>query len=105
MTNPLRLSLSRGSTLIEMLISLMLLGIISSVVTLAIRRVTPLDPNDPMTIIADTINAVLKSGRPTTLQFVVNGRPAVATLSPDGSVVADSALHLERFTGQNLRAR
>jgi prepilin-type N-terminal cleavage/methylation domain-containing protein len=95
----------RGLTLIEMLITLTLLGVLAAVTTLAIRRVTPPDPNDPLTVIADTINAVMKSGRPATLQFMVNGRPALATLNPDGSVVADSVLHVDRLTGESNRAR
>lgn len=95
---------SRGSTLLEMLITLALLGVIASVVTLAIRRIAPPMP-DPMTIIADTIEAVIRSGRPTTIQFVVNGRPALATLNPDGSVIADSALRIDRLTGRSTRAR
>jgi hypothetical protein len=99
-----RAAKSSGGTLIEVLISLVLLGIISSVVTLAVRRITPPDPTDPLTIIGDTINSVIASGRPLTLQFVVNGRAALATVSPDGSVIADTILHIERFTGRRRRA-
>jgi prepilin-type N-terminal cleavage/methylation domain-containing protein len=95
----------RGSTLIEMLVTLALLGILASVTTLAIRRITPPAPDDPMTVIADTINAVMRSGQPATLQFVVNGHPAFATLNPDGSIIADTALHVDRFTGRSTRAR
>ena len=29
---------------------------------------------------------------------MVNGRPAVATVNPDGSILADTRLHIERFT-------
>jgi prepilin-type N-terminal cleavage/methylation domain-containing protein len=95
----------RGGTLIEMLITLALLGVLASVTTLAIRRITPPDPNDPLTVIADTIIAVMKSGRPATLQFIVNGRPALATLNPDGSVIADTVLHIDRLTGESTHAR
>ena len=95
----------RGGTLIEMLITMTLLGIIAAVTTLAIRRVTPLPTDDPVTIIADTLSAVLTSGRRTTLEFMVDGRPAFATLNPDGSIVADTALHIDRFTGRRFRAR
>jgi prepilin-type N-terminal cleavage/methylation domain-containing protein len=92
-----------GNTLVEMLITLALLGIIASVATLAIRRIIPPSPSDPTTIIADSIDAVFKSGSPTTLRFMIRGRPAAATLNPDGSIVADSALHIDRFTGRTNR--
>jgi len=88
-----------------MLVTLALLGVIASVTTLAIRRATPPDPNDPMTIIADTIDAVIRSGEPVTLAFLVNGRPAFATVNPDGSIVADTVLHVDRLTGRSTRAR
>ena len=94
-----------GGTLVEMLVTLVILGIIASVTTLAIRRTTPPNPDDPMTIIADTVNEVLRSGRPATLQFTVNGRPALATIKPDGSVISDTALHIDQFTGGSTRAR
>lgn len=94
----------RASTLVEMLITIILLGLIASVTTLATRRFTPPPANDPSTIIADTMKAVLASGRPRTLQFVVNGRPALATLNVDGSIVADTALHIDRLTGRPIHA-
>jgi prepilin-type N-terminal cleavage/methylation domain-containing protein len=105
MTTALKLPSRRGGSLIEILISLTILGIISSVVTVAIRRMPPADPADPMTRIADTINAVLASGRPTTLQFMVNGHPALATLNPDGTVIADTVLRVDRFTRRRLGER
>lgn len=94
-----------GGTLVEMLVTLIILGVIASVTTLAIRRTAPPDPHDPMTVIADTMNEVLRSGRPATLQFMVNSRPALATVKPDGGIIADTALHIEQFTGRSTRAR
>ena len=94
-----------GGTLIEMLITLAVLGIIASVVTLAMRRVSPPDPSDPMTVISDTISSVVASGRPATLEFLVSGHRTIATVNPDGSVIADTILHIERLTGRSLRAR
>jgi hypothetical protein len=67
--------------------------------------VTPPPANDPTVIIADTLERVLSTGRAISLQFVVNGRPADATVYPDGSVLADSALHIDRFTGRPIDVR
>jgi len=105
MTRAIRSASRRGGTLIELLISLSLLGIMASVVTLAVRRIAPPDPTDPMTIIGDTTSVIMASGQPATLEFEVNGQLVFATLNPDGSIVADSLLAIERFTGRRLRAR
>jgi hypothetical protein len=51
------------------------------------------------------MNEVLRSGRPATLQFMVNSRPALATVKPDGGIIADTALHIDQFTGRSTRAR
>lgn len=92
-------------TLIEVIVTTMALGIIASVATLALRRFTPPRATDPATIIDDTLTAVMKTGRPVTLSFTVNGQPAVATVNPDGSIVADSALHVDRLSGRTSHAR
>ena len=92
-----------GATLVELVVTVSLLGLVASVTTLAARRITRPDPNGPATIVADSLDAVLSSGRPMTLQFIVGGRPLLATIGPDGGVVADSALHIDRFTGRSTR--
>ena len=94
-----------GYTLIEMVITLALLGIVALMTTLGIRRFTRPSPGDPGTIIADTLERVLATGRSVTLQFVVNGRPVLATVNPDGSVIADTALRVNRFTGRSTNAK
>ena len=91
-------------TLLELIVCVAVLGLTASVATLAMRSAVPPDPNDPMTIIADTLETVLGTGTPATLQFTINGRPALATLNADGSIVADSTLGIDRFTGRRTRA-
>ena len=93
-----------GVTLLELIVCVAVLGMMASVATLAMRGAEPRDRNDPATIIADTLEIVLGTGTPATVQFVVNGRPAVATINPDGSIVADSILGIDRFTGRSTRA-
>ena len=93
-----------GVTLLELIVCVAVLGLTASVATLAVRSAVPPDPNDPMTIIADTLETVLGTGTPATLQFTINGRPALATLNADGSIVADSILGIDRLTGRRTRA-
>lgn len=91
----------RGATLVELIVTVALLGLVASVTTLAARRIARPDPQAPAVIVADSLDAVLSSGRAMTLEFVVGGRPLFATIKPDGGVVADTALHMDRFTGRN----
>jgi hypothetical protein len=93
-----------GATLLELIVCVAVLGLMASVATLALRSAVPPDPNDPMTIIADTLETVLATGAAATLQFDVNGRPALATINPDGSILADSILGIDRFTGRSTHA-
>ncbi|HTJ20761.1 MAG TPA: prepilin-type N-terminal cleavage/methylation domain-containing protein [Gemmatimonadaceae bacterium] len=94
-----------GMTLLELIVCVAVLGLTASVSALALRHAAPPDPNDPMTIIADTLESVLATGAPATLRFNVSGRPALATVNPDGSILADSILAIDRFTGRSTRAR
>jgi hypothetical protein len=36
---------------------------------------------------------------------MVNGRPVFATVNPDGSVVADTAIQVNRFTGRSVNGK
>jgi len=88
-----------------MLITVALLGIVASMTILGVRRFARPSPSDPRTIIADTLERVLATGRPVTLQFIVNGRPVLATVNPDGSVIADTAIQVNRFTGRSTNGK
>ncbi|MGH7622424.1 MAG: type II secretion system protein [Gemmatimonadaceae bacterium] len=89
----------RGTTLIEMLVSVVLLGIVASLATPALRRAAAPPTGDVFTAIAESLDVAIASGRSITLQCVGQRRPAFATVHPDGSVVADSAIHIDRLTG------
>jgi prepilin-type N-terminal cleavage/methylation domain-containing protein len=90
----------RGTTLIEMLVTVVLIGILASVATPALRRVAMPPVSDAFTAIAESLDVAIASGRTITLPLSVESRPAFATVGPDGSVVADSALHIDRLTGR-----
>lgn len=94
-----------GVTLVELLVTITILGVLSTVATLAVRRIEKPNPDDPRTLLANGIRTVLKTGKPARLHFVIDGVVANATILPDGSVVADSALMVERLTGIPARAK
>ena len=94
-----------GVTLIELLVTLTVLAVMSSVTVMAVRRMDPPRPEDPNTILADTLRAVVATGKSAIVRVLVNGAPVSATVRPDGSIVADSALAFDRFTGLPAHAR
>jgi len=89
----------RGVTLIELIVTLVILAIISGVTVLAIRRIDPPRPDDPRAIFADTLRAVLASGRPAVVHLLTDSGPASGVVRTDGSVIADSILDIDRLTG------
>ncbi len=95
----------RGVTLIELIVTLVILAVISGVTVLAVRRIDPPRPTDPRTIFADTLRAVLASGRPTVIRLVTDSGPASGTVRADGSIVADSILDIDWLTGAPAHAR
>jgi prepilin-type N-terminal cleavage/methylation domain-containing protein len=95
----------RGVTLVELLISLAIMGIMAGVATMAVRRIAAPVPDDPYHIVADSLRRAVETGRPAVVKLVVGGAAAYATVNPDGSVVADTVLHVERFTGRPVHAR
>jgi len=95
----------RGTTLVELLVVLSILGVIASVTVLAIRRFDRPSPDDPAAILAESLRAAVDTPRTIIVRVVRDGRPLSATIRPDGSVVADSALDADRFTGRTVHAR
>jgi prepilin-type N-terminal cleavage/methylation domain-containing protein len=92
----------RGVTLLELLIVITLLGIVASVAVLAMPgKLTP--PDDTAHRIVNARTAALRTGRPVTVILQFDTLYGVATAMPDGSVLADSAAHVDRLSGQPLR--
>lgn len=96
---PLRSSRRRAFTLVELLVVVSVMAIMSSVAMLAVRNIEPPRADDPRQILADSQQRALASGQQIRVRLVVNGWPAAAVVRPDGGIVADSALDVERFTG------
>jgi prepilin-type N-terminal cleavage/methylation domain-containing protein len=95
----------RGTTLVELLVVLCILGVIASVTVLAIRRLDSPSPDDPAPILAESLRAAVDTPRTIVVRVAHDGRPLSATIRPDGSMVADSALDADRLTGRIVHAR
>jgi prepilin-type N-terminal cleavage/methylation domain-containing protein len=89
-----------GVTLVELIIVLGILGLLAGVTALAlgsahpIRAVTATDAT-----IASTRRAAIDAGRPVTVAIQGDSAPRDLTAFPDGSVIADPGLHVDRVTG------
>ena len=95
----------RGVTLIELLVTLSMLAVLSGVTVMAVRRIDPPRPDEPNTILADSLRDAVSNGRPALVRLLIGGAPVSAIVRPDGGIIADSAFAVDRFTGAPLRAR
>ena len=95
----------RGVTLIELTVAIALLGIVGGVVGLTLhtaRGTVAIPPTAAR--IADARREALRTGTAVTVNLDVDGTPASATALPDGSVIADDVLRIDRFTGERRDA-
>jgi len=90
-----------GVTLVELVVAIALLGLTASVAGLTLRRVRADDAVSPVGAqVAAARRVALVSGRPVSIDVEVDGRVSSATAMPDGSVLADGRLPVDRFTGR-----
>lgn len=94
-----------GSTLVELLVVLAILGVVLGITGLSFRREAATPTVDAVRArIADTRRAAVRSGKSVTVIVSGdNGRLLAATAHPDGRVVADSGLGIDRFSGRVAR--
>ena|SRR5690242_5901171 len=95
-----------GITLVELLVVLVLLSIAASVVGLSLGNATR---QAMATTVRDELNAArdsaIRSGHPFTLQTHGLNSDHWITALPDGRVIADSTLAIDRFSGDDDAAR
>lgn len=94
-------ALRGGVTLIELIVTLALLAILSSVVGLSLNRAAPARAVDARTArLAAARDEALRSGHAVSVTIVDGGRAYFATAFPDGRVLADPELGIEPLTGR-----
>lgn len=92
-----------GVTLIELIVSIALLGLLAGMVGLAFHRSNPVPFAEPAEAqVATARREALAGGRPVALSLSIGGHTRLATAFPDGSVLADSALGMDRLTGSSV---
>lgn len=93
-----------GTTLVELLVVLAILGVIAGVAGLSFRAEPKSVPVDAARAqVAAARREAIRTGRSVTVVVPAEGQVSVATAHADGSVVADSALSIDRFTGARVR--
>jgi prepilin-type N-terminal cleavage/methylation domain-containing protein len=93
----------RGSTLIELLVTLVIMAIVASVVTLALRPTAPRRA-DNRERVELAKRAAREGRRPVTIELSVNSAPVLLTALPDGGVIGDTALRIHRLSGAPIHA-
>ena len=95
---------AKGNTLVELLVVLAILGVVAGVAGLSFRaEPTPAAIDAAGAQVAAARREAIRTGRPVTVIVSREGHVSVATAHADGSVVADSALSIDRFTGARVR--
>ena len=107
--------------MIELMVVIAIMGVMAAIVGFAL--VQPGAPPRANSLsaavhdIADARRTAIRSGAPVTIAVSVDARPGVsgigssartvlrATALPDGSVIADTALGIDRLTGKPQRSR
>lgn len=93
-----------GSTLVELVVVLTIIAVIAGVTGLSFRRAENRAPLSPVeSRIADARREAIRSGRAVTVITWRDERPITATAHPDGRVVADTGVAIERFSGRPNR--
>ena len=86
--------------MVELMVTLALLSIVSAVAALALRDAAPLPREDAWSAVMHARGRALREGRAVTIRVRTSGRLVAATALPDGTIVADSVLHVDALTGQ-----
>ena len=90
-----------GTTLVELLVVLLVLGTILAIVGMSLPApATSAADGDGITGVDEARRRATREGRSVSLTVMIDGKPRDATALPDGSVIGDHVLDLDRLTGR-----
>ena len=89
-----------GMTLIEVVVVLAIIGIIAGVTALAIPRVMKPTPDDPVRMLGAARRRALRDGEAVSTRLLIHGVMHGVVALPDGSVIVDSGVGVDRFTAR-----
>jgi len=95
-------AIKRGMTLLEVLVTLVVLALLTSVATLA-PRAAARTSDGLRKMLDDSSSAAIAQGRTITISARVENRIVTATVRPDGRVVTDSEFHAVRTDSTHAR--
>jgi prepilin-type N-terminal cleavage/methylation domain-containing protein len=94
-----------GTTLLELLVTIAVIGVIATVVVIAVPPDRTVPETDALVQVARARTQAIEEARPRTISILVAGRPLDITALPDGSVIADPSLGLDRLSGRAIDDR
>lgn len=92
-----------GTTLVELVVTIAILGALAAVATLAIARIGA-PPDDLRSALERARTQAAERGTAVRLTRVEQGRFLDLIAFPDGRIVADTSYHVEPLTGRAERA-
>ena len=96
-----RPSARRGVTLAELMVVIVILGVMAGVTGVAFATRTPVpDVDARLARVANARADAVRIGRPVTLPLAVNGASYLVTAFPDGRIVTDAPIPINRLSGR-----
>ena len=100
-----RRRMRRGVTVVELMVTIAIIGFITAMVSLAMPSRRAPTPNAPLDQIAAARHRAVTEARSVTIAVAIDGQVVNVTALADGSVIADSAARIDRMTGRSVDAK